>query len=178
MLWKYIIEGVLVLATMSFGYGFWSVLKSPTHLTRVLQDSTELKRFIDFIGPDKLVSKTQSLEPILDSFAKNIETWEKAHIISLRSGRNLSLLLSIGIFIGSYFMGWSYLTINFILFLSLSVVPIATSAKNNNMSHIHTIMLNLYKWHKENPENCLEYCTKQRPEFEQLYKIVSIFADD
>lgn len=173
MWWKYLLEGIMLLVLLMSGNSFWSLLKAPFHLKTLLNNLQELERLIEFLDPIKLKDEAQQVEPVFGTFRENIELWHVAHMKNLNNSRNMTLLICITILVSSYFMGISYLVINSIIFLLPSVFPIVSSAKNNNATHIHTIILNIYKWNTIAPDSCNEYCTEIFPDYKYLYLIVA-----
>lgn len=170
---KIIFEVVLVIVLMLMGVGFWAIIKSSSHMKHLLTDANELKNFIDYIGSSKLIQEAQSVEPVFGSYLQNIALFEKSNIASLAKTRNLLIALFIPIVIVSYFMGPHYFVVNLLLFCLPAIFPIPASAKDNNVTHLHTVILNLYKWNVTDSAACFNYCTQENPSFQTLYKLVT-----
>lgn len=155
------------------GSWFWAVAKSPRHLQRLLLDEAELRRFLAFLGHAKFIEEAGAIKPVLGSYAKNIEVFDRAHAISLNKPRNTLLVLATLLLVGSYFINPLYCALGFLFFLVAGLFPLFDSAKNNNMTHVHTIMLNVRKWHTEEPYACAEYCSNARPDLRTIHALVA-----
>lgn len=172
MWWKIIIELLLAIITLFLGINLWALIKSPSHLRRIISDKIILKESLNIIGPDKFIIEANNMQFALGDHKRFIETWDNSRINSLSITRNLLLMLYLIVLIVSGYMGNTYLIINILLSLLLYLQPINSHAINNNIVHIHTIMLNIYKWNDEDKSGCENYCTFVHPEYLQLYKIV------
>ena len=173
MWWKYILEAVFVVVLLGLGSSFWSLLKAPAHLRSVLKDKTELRAFLNFLGEEKVIEEAEAVEPVFGSFAGNIEFWHKAHFLSLRRSWTTIIVLCLGVLAATYFIGLRYLAANIILFFALSLVPILASAKDHNITHIHTILVNVMKWQSVDPEGCSHYCRELDPQFHELFEVAN-----
>jgi hypothetical protein len=170
---KIILELALGIVLLVMGAGFWAIIKSPYHMKSLLLDRNELRTFIDYLGSSKLIQEALSVEPVFGSYLQNITLFEKTHIISLAKTRNLLIALLILIVIVSYFMGIRYAVINLLIFCLPAIFPIPASAKNNNVTHLHTVIINLYKWHITDSAACEKYCTQENPSLQILYHLVT-----
>ena len=173
MWWKVVVEVVVVAAILVTGGSFWACLKSSKHLNHFLGDISELRRLIDYLGPAKLADEGGAIEPVFGSFAKNIELFERAHLASLRQTAMLVFIGIVLLLIISLLLGVWYFAISLIVFLLLSIGDIPASAKNNNATHVHTVISNIYKWNQTDPEACRSYCIRERPSLMHLYGLVS-----
>lgn len=63
------------------------------------------------------------------------------------------------------------MTVNIGLFLLPVLREIPASAKNNNITHVHTVILNVYKWNKTDPVGCLEHCRKDS-DLKQIHSMI------
>lgn len=177
MWWKIIIELLLAIITLFLGINLWALIKSPSHLRYTISDRIILKEFLNFIGSDKFINEAKNIQPTLGDYKIFIEIWDNSHIKSLSKTRNLLLIPYIIVLIISGYIGIVYLIINILISLLLYFQNINSYAKNNNMKHIHTIMLNIYKWNTEDKLGCENYCTFVHPEYLQLYKIIDDIKD-
>jgi hypothetical protein len=75
----------------------------------------------------------------------------------------------------SYLMGLPFLIASLAAFILPSFSPIAASAKNNNATHVHTVVLNVYKWNETAPDECSRYC-EQDAGLRQVYRTVHQLA--
>jgi hypothetical protein len=162
----------LVAVAFFAGANFWALVRAPIHLSRLLRDSAELRQVVGFLGPTKLVEEAQVIEPVLGSYAKNIAVWDRAHMASLRNPRNSFLLVGAADLVTAYFVSpWCLVTAGVVLVLP-ALFPLGNSAKNNNVTHVHTVLLNLIKWHEKDPLGCQHYCTSERPDLSALHSLV------
>jgi len=167
-----VVEWIVVLV-MAFAAGasFWAVARAPRYLRLMLGDFAQLSRVIRSYGPNKLRDDARGVDPKI-GFAKNITIWDQAHIISLRTPRNLLALLIAADLGAGYFISWRCLLVASGVFVLPLLFPIPDSAKHNNVIHVHTMLLNLLKWHQIDPAACDHYCTEERPELAVLYSMV------
>ena len=173
MWWKIVLEVLIVAAILVTGGSFWACLKSSKHLRHFLGDISELRQLIDYLGPAKIAEEGAAIEPVFGSFAKNIEVFETAHLASLRQTATLVLIGVVLLLIISFFLGVWYFVVSLAIFLLLSIGDIPASAKNNNATHVHTLISNIYKWHHTDSEACRSYCIRERPSLMHLYGLVS-----
>ncbi len=173
MVIKIIIEIILGFILLIVSSGFWNCVKSPKFLAKLLGDYDELKKFFHHLGKEKIKQKSEIVDPKI-VFSVNIALWIKASVSALDKTRNMSLVVIVGIFIGSYFIGNIFLLINIVLFFIMAFSNISASAQNNIFSDIHTIMLNVYKWDKVNRAECEHFCNTEQPRiFKNIYKVVT-----
>ena len=172
MTWRIGLEVPLTILSLALGVNLWAIIKSPAHLRHLLADRDELNRLLNFLGTETLAQEASRVEPIAGSWANNISMWERAHAASLSRTRNILLLLAAGLFIASYCFGLTYLAFNLSLLLLTAALPIPSSSKNNNSTHIHTLVLNIMQWHTKQPAECLVYCTRENPSLRTLHGLV------
>jgi hypothetical protein len=60
-----------------------------------------------------------------------------------------------------------------VVFLLPAVFPIPASARNNTVTLIHTIALNIHKWHQIDSTACLDYCKRRNPRLGELHTLLS-----
>ncbi len=172
MWWKYLLEVALALTMMGFAASFWSLGKAPGHLRRLLSDREEIREVVQLLRARGLVADSAAIEPSFGSFADNIRLFETAHLIGFRQSRFIVAGLAAAILVGSYFMGHVYLLINLALFALPAMFPPVASAKNQNVTHLHTVMLNLLKWRAVEPAEVARYCQEEKPGFATLYSVL------
>ena len=166
------VEVLIVVAILVTGGGFWACLKSSKHLSQILGDISELRRLIDYLGPTKIAEEGAAIEPVFGSFAKNIEVFETAHLASLRQTATLVVIGIVLLLIISFFLGVWYFVVSLAVFVLLSIGDIPPSAKNNNATHVHTLIFNIYKWHQTDSEGSVPDCIRERPSLMDLYGLV------
>ena len=151
MIWRIILETFLVVILVFASANFWACAKAPSHLRRLLNDPDELNRLIEHIGLNKLLESALAIEPVFGSYEANINAWNTSHFRSLSQTRNLLGILVLAVLGGSWFLGDWYLAANAMIFALMALMDIPSSAKNNNLKHLPSIMLNLIKWLSEDP---------------------------
>lgn len=173
MWWKIIVEVLIVATILVTGGGFWACVKSSKHLSHFLSDIHEIQRLIDYIGPAKIAEESIGIEPIFGSYAKNIETFERIHLASLRQTATMVFIGIIVLLIISFLLGVYYFLVSLGVFLLLSIGDIPASAKNNNATHVHSLISNIHKWHHTDSASCRSYCIHERPSLMHLYRLVA-----
>ncbi|MCX5749035.1 MAG: hypothetical protein NTZ10_02145 [Candidatus Saganbacteria bacterium] len=173
MIIKVIVEIILGFILLGVSSAFWNCVKSPKFLANVLGDYDELKRFFHHLGKENIKHESEVVDPKI-GFSANIVLWIKASLSALDKTRNMLLVVIIGIFIGSYFLGNIFLLINAVLFFIMAFPSISAAAKNNIITDIHTIMLNVYKWNKVNHAECERFCNLEQPRImKNIYRVVT-----
>ena len=172
MWWKTIIELLLVVFTALLSINLWALIKSPSHLRHAISDKKIIIESLNIIGPDKFIEEAKNIKNAFGDGKIFIDMWDNSRINSLSITKNLLLIPYVIVLVISTYMGTSYLIINVIVSLLLYFQPINSYAINNNMVHIHTVMLNIYKWNTEDKSGCENYCTFVHPEYLQIYKII------
>lgn len=173
MVIKIIIEIILGFILLCISSGFWNCVKSPKLLAKTLGNYDELKRVFHHLGKETLKQESEVVDATI-GFSANIALWINASVSALDKTRNMSLLVIIGIFVGSYFIGNMFLLINVALFVIMAFPSISASAQNSIFSDIHTIMLNVYKWNNVNRAECEHFCNTEQPRLlKNIYKVVT-----
>ena len=146
--------------------------ESPSHLRHLLFDRSELARFLDYLGHAKFLEEARAIQSVFGSYARNIELFDRAHLTSLNKARNVVAVLAAAVLVGSFFTGPIYCGLAVLLFLVPVAFGLPESAKNNNITHVHTVMLNLCRWHQDDPSGCAEYCRDTRPELKTVHDLL------
>jgi hypothetical protein len=155
----YVVEFVLVLLLLVLASSFWSSIKSRSYIRSILGNQAELERFIKAVGPDRLQRDATELKPVCGSWLQNMDVNSRAHFEALASTRNVLLLPIAGIMVVSlYFLGSTYGVANLIFFFLMAIPPPSASSKGYNLGLIRCILLNLYRWSKDDPDEALRYC--------------------
>lgn len=175
-MWRIVLELCSGLALLVLGAGFWAVVKSPRFFEGLLADSSELRAFTDFLGTNRIVEEARDVEPVFGSYGANIDFFTKVHLESLRRTRAMVLALAVPMILGSYLLGAWYMMTNAVVFLLPGVFPIPASAKNNTVTLVHTIALNIHRWHEVESIACFDYCTRQNPRLAELHTLVTNLA--
>jgi hypothetical protein len=173
MLWRVLLELVLLLVLLFAGSSFWSCFKAPKHLLTMLGDSADLRRVIARSGYEKLVEDAQQVKaPPFGTFGDTISIWDNAHHKSLSSTRNAFLAVVLGILAASWWLGIWYFAAGLFVFLVLGFAEIPVSAKNNNANHLPSVILNLIRWCQEDEFACQDFCYRQYPHYHKLYDLL------
>lgn len=175
MTWKIIIEIIAGLIVLVLGNIFWSSLKSPNYLRKVMADYEALTKYIKFISKDKLIQAADEVQPI-DTQKLTYEDIIRYRLLAsfkaLYKTRIIFLIIIVLTLIGSYFLIWYFILINLGLFIIMSFNKISSSAENEVFNDVQVVILNLYRWHKIEPEKCKEFCMEKRPTFKIIYTAV------
>ena len=83
------------------------------------------------------------------------------------------LVLTASLLIGTYLVSPLFFVASLLLFLAPAAFSVAQSAKNNNITHVHTVMLNVRRWHDDDPSGCAFYCSDARPELRTIHELVT-----
>ncbi len=177
MWWKIIIESFLAIVTFFLGINLWALIKSPSHLRRTISDKITLKESLNIIGSDTFINEANKVKPSLGDYKTFIDTWDNSRINSLYITRDLLLIPYAIVLVISGYIGITYLIINISISLLLYFKHINSYAINNNIMHINTVMLNIYKWNIEDKSGCENYCTFVHPEYLQIYEIIDDMKD-
>ncbi len=172
MWWKIIIELLLVVFTILLAINLWALIKSPSHWRHAISDKKIIIESLNIIGSDKFIEEAKNIKNAFGDSKIFIDKWDNSRINSLSITKNLLKIPYVIVLVISTYMGISYLIINIIVSLLIYLLPINSYAINNNMVHIHTVMLNIYKWNTEDKSGCENYCTFVHPEYLQIYKII------
>jgi hypothetical protein len=172
MLWNILFEIPLAIATLFLGINLWALIKSPSHLMHAISDEVILKKSLDIVGSDNFINEAKKLNTVPGGHKLFIDTWENSRINSLSITKNLMLIPYFIVLLISGFIGITFLIINISISLLLYFQPINPYAINNNIIHIHTVMLNIYKWNIDDASACENYCTFIHPEYLQIYKLI------
>lgn len=170
-------EFTVVAVAFFVGASFWAVGRAPGHLRLILNDFAELGRIIRFLDPAKLREEAQRVEPAI-GFARSIAVWDRAHVISLRTPRNLLLIAIAGDLFAGYFLPRWCLVAAVAVFVLPALLPVPASVINTNVDHIHTIILNLIKWHEADSAACELYCENERPDLSVLHALIVTMPEE
>jgi hypothetical protein len=157
----YLIEFVLVLFIIALASQFWSTIKSRSYIRSVLENRAELEKFVAVVGWYELQRDATELRPVCGSWLQNIDVNSKAHFSALATTRTMLLLSTAAIMVGSfYFLGAAYGAIDLIVFFLMAIPQLSAPAKNYNLGLVRTILLNLYRWSRDDSDEARRYCPK------------------
>lgn len=115
----------------------------------------------------------EKIKSMSESYLRNILFFEKAHFAALNKTRNLTFFVSLILIVISYLIGIPYLIASIIAFFLPALSGIPASAKNYNITHVHTVILNIYKWNKTDQRGCFEYCDQESSGLKHVYRVVN-----
>jgi hypothetical protein len=172
---RIIIEIVLAAVTLFAGQTFWQLRKRARFLRRAIHTPWFLETLISrerLANPPSRVAVFAQKNEV--GYSLNIKCIVDADRASQRRVTLFFTMAIAAIFIGSYFLGASYLVINVVLFFLTALIPISQSAQFSATEHVFTIALILHKWRLDNPSECdqfIEYTSSLRPLYEQIKKV-------
>ncbi len=182
-IWKIIIEVVLAFLSFGMGYTFWSCIKSPKYLGRILTNKNETKNYISTLGKERLMESTRQSGKFPKGFnheellSKGL-SHEQLLLITIQSsikavdgGRNLAAFILLIVFIVSYFLSSIFLIINVACFLIMYFPQISSSAKNNIYNDLNSITRIICKWYLTDPSGCENFCLS-KPRFRNIYEAI------
>jgi hypothetical protein len=172
MWWKYLTEGIVVIVLILLAANFWPLVKAPGHLWRLLSDRDELRRIVGFLKSGGLVAEVPAIKPVFGSYANNIRVCEAAHVATFRRTSIMVAGVAAAVLVGTCFLGYGYLAVGVAFFVLPAAFPLAASAKDQNVTHLHTVILNLLRWRDVEPAGVARYCEEERPEFATLYSVL------
>ena len=158
---NYLTEGIVVIVLILLAANFWSLVKVPGHLWRLLSDKYELRRIVEFLKSQGLVAEVPAIRPVFGSYADNIRVFETAHIATFRRTSIMVAGLATAILIGTCFLGYGYLAVGIAFFVLPAAFPLVASARDQNVTHLHTVILNLLKWRDVEPAGVARYCEEE-----------------
>jgi len=82
MWWKYLLEGVFVLVIIGLAGSFWSLLKAPGHLHKLLRDKRKIREMIDLCKSGNYVTDMAAVEFSSGMCAAVTSSWDTAHLNS------------------------------------------------------------------------------------------------
>ncbi len=174
MFWHLLLEVIFLGVILFAGGPFWYCLKAPRHLRSLLADPEELGRLIAHFQYEKLVAESKKLSaPPFGTNGDIIVIWDAAHYKSLASTRNLMLCIVLVILLASAWLGIWYFAVSLAAFLLLGLGELPVSAKNNNVNHLPSVILNLIQWRSRDAQACEQFCHQTRPEYGNLYDLLA-----
>jgi hypothetical protein len=170
---KLLVEIVIGFLLFVLSANFWSCVKSPSWRTHFLNDYESLREFYLQIGSERLREEGSKIEPLLGDYGSNIGLLLRSSSTALAQVRNV-LFLIIGVaIVGSYYLSVRYSIVNLVLFGLMGLPSVSTPAKNNMLTDVWGIILNIYKWNSVDPDGCGRYCSNGTSRLETLYRVVN-----
>jgi hypothetical protein len=172
---KIVIELVLAVALQMTGSAFWSCVKSLKFRQSILADPEAIKKILSTVDKDQFRQESKKIQPIGKTYADNIDLVLSTGGKLQNKTRNILLIPIVAIFIGSNYLGESFVILNSCLFFVLSWFRISATVQKNVFSDVLGVCLNINKWNSVNAEECEKFCNQERPVFKYAYKVVSEF---
>ena len=172
MRWKVIVEVLIVIAIIVAGVIFWGCVKSFKRLNRLLGDTSELKRLTELIEP-YIIEEGSAVKSPYGSFAKNIEVFESTRYGSVRLTAEFTFIGILVLLIISFLLGVWYFAVSLAIFFLLSIGDMLAVARGYNDTHVHSLILNIYKWNQTDSAACRNYCSQEQPRLMHLYGLVA-----
>lgn len=174
MLLHITIEIVLAVATLFASLTFWQLRKRERFLKMAIYNSPFLE---SVISRERLANPSPRISVFAQKneggYVFNMKLAVDADSASQRRVTLFSAVAIAAIFIGSYFLGVSYLVINVVLFFLTDLVPISSSAQSNAMEQVFIMALILHKWRLDNATECdqwVEHAWSVHPLYEAVKK--------
>jgi len=169
---SWLVETVIGFAALLLGNVFWSTVRSGSFQRKFIGDADELSRFITLIGEEKFKCESITIQPAFGSYSNNIGLFLYSGIAALKKTRNLTGIGFIGLSIVGFLINPMFAAINLCLFFIVSFMGIHSYVKNAVVTDIHSVMSNIYKWNKEDPEGCRRFCSEEKPYLNTLYHVI------
>ncbi len=171
MLW--FLEVMIGFAVLVVSNIFWSTLRADSFRQKLIRNAAEIKRMVELIGRDHLTSEGDAVQPAFGSYSNNIALFLHAGIKGLDRTRNIVGFITIGLLTLSFFVNPLFAAINLGLFFIVSFMDIHSYVKNSVATDLHSVMLNIYKWDKEDHASCKLFCTVEKPYLAVLHEVVT-----
>jgi hypothetical protein len=159
---------------LGISYAFWNCAKSPRALGKLLGDYNRLKAIYLACRTD-VERDSQTVDPLV-GYPKDIMIIFKASVTALERTRNMVLVPTIGLLIGSYFLGSIFLLVNIGIFFVMAFPGLSGSSVKNLLSDVYAIMLRVHKWRRVNDAACEDFCVREQPRI--LQAIYRVLQDD
>jgi len=175
------LELLLAVGVLFIGLTFWQIQKRATFLKRAICNPEFLQSVISLkalSNPPALVAFFAKKREM--GYVSNISIAVEADRLAQRRPKMISVACLLCVLTCSYFLGVSYLAINGVLFLLLSINPLCLSGRENALEQILTIAVILYRWRGENPAECeawIERAWALRPVYEAVKAASSTCAN-
>ena len=166
------IEIILAIIAFFAAYAFWEFSKRAGLVKRMIHDQAFLETFI---SKEMLTNPSPAKLPYLEKnqggYLVNIAVAVKADSQAQRLGAILFLAILIAVFVGSYFLGVTYLCVNVTLFFVAALMPVSPSTERNAMEQIATVASILYRWNLEDSVKCCQWIERAQ-NLTLLYTVV------
>ena len=173
MIARIAVEIVLAIITFFAGGLFWQLRKRARFLAEAIRSEPLLNQFI---SRETLDSASPMVTPFAEkkvTYALNVQLVVDADAASQRRTMFMFVLILAATFVGSYFLGVTFLVINLVLFFLSAFSPISPSARSNALQHILALALILHRWRTENPRECDEWVARV-PSLAPIYNAVRL----
>jgi hypothetical protein len=172
MAFKILAELALLVITFVAGGAWWQLLKRGKLLRKIVRDEALLNRTI---SKAFLTNPPSQIQPYLRKneigYVLNIDVVLKADQSSQRIPKIAATVVTVLVFICSYFVASTFLWINVGVFLLMGLMPITDSASHNASEQVLTLAAILHKWRAEDAAECDAFVT-QAHSLQRLYEAV------
>jgi hypothetical protein len=152
--WKITAEIPLAAVCFICGLNFWAVIKCSLYRHRMLTDAQLLDRFLQCVGHDWIIRAGALVRPQTASHGASVLQLSRKNAHVLWAAGNLFLLAVLVLSAGSYFLQRYFLVIDAAIFFLAAVPPRTRAMTNYILSDIYLVVLHLYKWNMDLPQNC------------------------
>jgi hypothetical protein len=160
---KILIEVPIGIVVLVLALPLWNIFKSRAYIAAVLRNPVELASLLDVIGIDRLQSDARALPTVWalgpDSWMFHIYCNTVAHFKALAyTRRRLLFLIAAAIAGSAYFLGIGFGIFNLALLLAMAIPEISAPAKRCNLELVYIILVNLYRWSSDDPQDASRFC--------------------
>jgi hypothetical protein len=172
MWWKYLIEAGFGPIIYSIGLSFWTVFKASRYRRRVLTRSGSLDSFIKHLEPAWIKDQGAVIQPEFGSPFKDILHWLRNNSNAMCIVGNGSLLGVITLIVASYLLGLGFAVFNIIVFFATAGQPLTTATRNDMLIDVQMILLFLYRWNFDNPQECALTISARIPLLNEAFRAI------
>jgi len=170
---KIITEVVLLIVLQAVASSFWSCIKYFRFRQQLLANYETLKTTVSAEDKGLLEKEAGKIQPTGKSYAEAMDA-ALAEGGKVQNKRLLLLSLPIAaVFVGSYILGSTYVSINVSVFFLLAILRLKEAVRTRVFGDLLKVSLTIYKWNRENPEACKRFCIEERPMFTNIHKVIT-----
>ena len=170
---KIITEVVILVVLQAVASSFWSCIKYFRLRQQLLANYETLKTTVSAEDKGLLEKEAGKIQPTGRSHA---EAMDAALAEGGKAQNKRLLLLSLpiaAVFVGSYILGSTYVSINVSAFFLLAILPLKEAVRTRVFGDLLKVSLTIYQWNRENPDACTRFCLEERPVFKNIHKVIT-----
>jgi len=163
MFFTILIELLILAILLFFGDSFWQLVKRDRFMKNAVNDQQLLDNFITkefFLNPPARVALYAQKNDI--GWFMNIHVLLKSDRATQSKMKTIYLIIVLLLLAGSYMLGMTFLVINLVCFMLLTMLPISNAAKVNTLENILCLALILHHWRSENTLECDQWIEQGR----------------